>query len=67
MSDNIIEFQNAPYIPPDVRKHIEENGYKVKCAQGFYWYVYGYEDGEPFELGLKLFITLARMKMAEAE
>ena len=50
----------TPYIPPDVQRHMDENGYELKCAKGFYWYVSGEENGEPFELGFDLFMRLYR-------
>lgn len=51
-------MNTAPDIPSDVQRHIDENGYELRCAKGFYWYVCGEENGEPFEIGLDLFISL---------
>ena len=49
-----------PVIPEDVREYIDCNGYKLQCAKGVYWYVCGENSGDPFELGIDLFISLYR-------
>ena len=51
--DNISVF-----IPQEIREHIERNGFEVKKDKSGVWYVCGEENGEPFEMGLNLFISL---------
>lgn len=51
--DNISVF-----IPQEIRAHIERNRFEVKKDKSGTWYVCGEENGEPFEMGLNLFISL---------
>lgn len=52
-------MDNISYlIPKEIRAYIERNGFEVKKDKSGTWYVCGEESGEPFEMGLNLFISL---------
>ena len=52
-------MDNISYlIPKEIRAYIENNGFEVKKDKSGTWYVCGEESGEPFEMGLNLFISL---------